>query len=301
MSSITFKITKLAWAAIAIYWAIIALFMVLDPALPPNVLVEPWGLDVAAVTIFIVAIMFLLYLVYNLVARARSKPTNTIKMLLITCIAFIGALAMSLLVEFLFTIDLVNNFLTRTIFIFTAIGLVSWYLFIIDIFDNGLYLHPDKSVQARGQYLTNWIKVVLLFSMIVVFLYYLALSVWRPLSIVETLLETVPVVAIAIYDTISLLVKPVKLLRNVEAKVERIGLLALLLSGMALLGFMITFILYNLSGIGLAPQDGYHARNAYYYVSMILIPVYCALTYLGIIYPVKNKWTNISTVNGYAS
>jgi hypothetical protein len=107
--------------------------------------------------------------------------------------------------------------------------------------------------------------------------------------VTETLLETVPILAIAVFDLVSLLVKPAKLLRKVEAGVERIGLMSLMLSGIFLLGFMVTFILYNLSGIGLTPIDGYHARNAYYYVSMALIPTYCAFNYLGIIYPMKNK------------
>jgi hypothetical protein len=287
--SITFKALKWAWIALAIYWGSAAAFVFFDPALPSNLLVAPWGFDAAAVSIFVGSIVFLCYLVFKLATRLQKKPTTTIKMLLYTYVGFIGALAMSLLVELMFTVDLVNNFLTRTIFIFTAIGLISWYLFIIDIFDGGLHARMDLAIQSRGQFITNWLKVLLLFGMIVLFMAYLTISVWRPLSVPETLLETLPILAIAVFDLVSLLVKPAKLLRQVEAGVERTGLLSLLLSGIVLLGFMVTFILYNLSGIGLAPIDGYHARNAYYYVSMALIPTFSAFNYLGIIYPMKNK------------
>ena len=289
MPSITFKILKLSWISIILYWIIIGFFVFLNPSLPANLLVEAWGFDAAAVTIFSISIGVLTYFVYKLLVRLHKKPSQTIKMLLFTYLGFIGALVMSLLVELLFTVDLVNNFLTRTIFIFTAIGLISWYLFVIDIFDNGLYTRVDPAVQSRAQFMTNWIKVLLLFAMIIVFLAFLTISVWSTLTVAETLLETVPVLAIAIYDLVSLLVKPAKLLQHVASKVERIGLLALLFSGIILLGFLITFIIYNLSGVGLAPQEGYHARNAFYYISMVLIPVYCAFNYLGIIYPMKNK------------
>jgi hypothetical protein len=289
MPSITYKLIKYSSAAILIFWGVVTCFIIFDPTLPPNLLVDPWGFDAVAVIIFIVAIVVFAYLVSRLIMRLKQKASNTSKMLLFTYLGFIGALSMSLLVELVFTVDRMNNFLTRSIFMFLAIGLTSWYLFIIDIFDNGVYARADPAVQGRGQFIANWFKVLILFVMIVIFVVNIAESVWRTLSVTETLFGTLPVLAIIIYDMISLLVKPAKMMRDVDSRIERIGLIALVLSGITLLVFFITFVFYNFSGMGLSPHDAYHARDVFYYVSMISIPIYGVFNYLGVIYPMKKN------------
>nr|MDO8111420.1 hypothetical protein [Candidatus Sigynarchaeota archaeon] len=95
MASMILKLTKLAGWSIGIYWALIALFVIFDPSLPPSIFIAPWGLDWAAVVIFVASISIILYLIRDLNKRRHVKQTTTIKMLLLAFFAFLLALAMS--------------------------------------------------------------------------------------------------------------------------------------------------------------------------------------------------------------
>nr|MDO8109584.1 hypothetical protein [Candidatus Sigynarchaeota archaeon] len=191
--------------------------------------------------------------------------------------------------EFLFTVDLVNNYLNRSIFIFTAFGLMCWYLFVIDIFEGGLHWPFESATLPRKTFIKNWIMSIVLFGMVVIFMIFLTKSIWTKLNIVEMMLQTIPVLIITIFDMVSLLYKPFKMVKKVETKRERIGLLGLFLSGIILLAFLVTYIVHNLSNQALDPIAAYHARGIFYYLSMIMIPVYCIFNYIGLIYPVKEK------------
>ncbi|MFX0100541.1 MAG: hypothetical protein ACFFCS_13285 [Candidatus Hodarchaeota archaeon] len=290
MSSQTFRVTKLAWISILSLWAVVSILVLIDPSLRTNPIEAPWEfIDIPAIVIFIVTLIIMIILMYALLKRFKKKSTNSIKLLLMAYIAFLVVMAASLIVEIVHFTVLLNDFLNRTIFTFTAVALINWFLFIMEIFDGGLTYPRDSQLQSTSQFKANWVKILLSLALLGLFLVFLTKSVWIKLTTTESILQTIPVLVIGVLDMLSLLVKPVKMLKKVEGENEKLGLRALFLSGIVLLVFFIFYVIHNISGIGLEAEAARATRGVFYYLSMVAIPVFCTLNYVGIIVPARGK------------
>ncbi|MBN2152862.1 MAG: hypothetical protein JW839_15530 [Candidatus Lokiarchaeota archaeon] len=288
MASQTLNVVRLSWLAILSYWGIIMVIVLATPSVYSPVIQEPWAfVDYAAIVNFLAAIAVNVVLVMNLAKRFKARPSDTIRVLILAFVAFIALLALSLVVEFAYFNTLLNDFLNRSIFVFTALAMINWVLFTLDIFDNGLHYPLEANDPHRAQIRRNWVSVLVFFGLLVVFLVLLTKSVWVEITAAESIFQTLPVIAIGVFNMLALLVKPLKSVRATKSKEERVGLYALSLAGVALVLFFAFYIVHNIQGIGLEPQEARAARQIFYYLSMAAVPAFCTLTYVGIVYPMR--------------
>nr|MDO8084600.1 hypothetical protein [Candidatus Sigynarchaeum springense] len=288
MANQTLNVVRFSWIAILSYWAVVMVIVLGTPTIYGSIIQEPWDfIDYAAIINFSVSIVVTVVLVLNLVKRYKERPSNTIRILVMAFIAFISLLALSLVVEFAFFNTLLNDFLNRSIFVFTAMAMINWVLFTLEIFENGLHYPLEATDLHRDQIRKNWVSVLVFLGLLVLFLVILTKSVWVKITAIESIIETLPVIVIGLYNMVALIVKPLKSVRATKSKEERIGLYALFLAGVVLVLFFVFYIIHNIQGIGLEPQEARAARQIFYYLSMTSIPVFCFLTYLGLVYPLK--------------
>ncbi|MEX2726174.1 MAG: hypothetical protein Q6353_002880 [Candidatus Sigynarchaeum springense] len=296
MASQTLNVVKFSWIGILSYWIVVMAIVLGTPSIYESIIQEPWDfIDYAAIINFSVSIVVTVVLVLNLVKRYRERPSITIRILIMAFVAFITLLSISLLVEFAYFNTLLNDFLNRSIFIFTVLAMINWVLFTLEIFENGLHYPVDANDLHRAQIRKNWISVLVFLGLLVVFLAILTKSVWVKITAVESIIETLPVIIIGLYNMVALIVKPLRSVRATKSKEERIGLYALFLAGVTLVLFFVFYIIHNIQGIGLEPQEARAARQIFYYLAMTSIPVFCFLTYLGLVYPLKVHQRRIMT------
>ncbi|MHA1697641.1 MAG: hypothetical protein ACTSWN_02245 [Promethearchaeota archaeon] len=287
----TNQLFKLILISLTIYWIIVFGYVVYL-ALYDNWLIEPWGRDNLAITIFVISICILGFLDYSLMRRYQEKKNPTVWLLMIIFTLFLASLILSLILEILFFIDIIGKFLNRTIFILLTMGLIGIIFFVLDVFEGGVNYPFDPSAQKHSQFIKIWILLTVTISLMILFIYYLTLSIFRPLTPIESIFETIPVLFVVAVDLMSLLIKPWIIYKYTERKPEKIGLIALFISGLVLLLFLVFYIIYNslVSNYEL-PVDQYLHRMdyPYYYLSIILIPVFLLFSYVGLIYPIKKK------------
>ncbi|MHA1371834.1 MAG: hypothetical protein ACTSRA_19200 [Promethearchaeota archaeon] len=288
----TIFLFKLILIFLSCYWAIIFSHILYLASAYDSWLIEPWGMDYLAIVIFIMSGAILGILLYSLIRRFQEKKTSSIWLLTIIFTLFLASLVLSLLLEFLFFIDIIGKFLNRTIFVLLTMGMAGIIFFVLDIFEGGVNYPFDPSIQSHSRFIRIWILVIITVAFIILFICYLTISIFRALTPVEFILETLPVLFIVAVDLFSLLFKPLAIYHRTENKHERIGLIALFLSGVVLLLFLVFYIIHNiLISTYILPQEQYLHRMDYpfYYLSIVLIPVFLAFSYLGLIYPIGKK------------
>ena len=292
MSDQSFRILKLSWSAISIFWIIVLFFVLADPSLQSGVIDPTPGVshDIGAIIIFCTALFLLSLLIYKIFIRVKIKPSNSNRMLLLAFISFFGAVATSLFVELVFFNHVITRYLNCTIFLFTGLGLLSWFMFIIEIFEGGLHYPYNSEKQNKAQFYKTWLGIIIFLGFHPTYLGYLVKSIWAGLTTIETILQTFPVLLVGIFIMVGLFVNPWKILKIVENRREKIGMIALFLAGVFFMAFFISYIIFTLSVADVStPAEVFPRRWPFYYISITMIPLFCVFSYIGFVYPAQKN------------
>jgi hypothetical protein len=165
---------KILWISFMILWAIVFTLVLLDPSVTTT---RPgFGFDPYASTIFATSLCILVYLELKLARRYRSRKSSIVAILWFTFLAFCFTIGFSLVAEIYVAapfVPIVNNFLNRTIFVFTVLGFLNLVFFIVDVFDGGLLYPHNEAIQPRRVFLRLWFTICLSLGLIIMFMIYL--------------------------------------------------------------------------------------------------------------------------------
>ncbi|NMC03974.1 MAG: hypothetical protein GYA24_02120 [Candidatus Lokiarchaeota archaeon] len=290
MANQSLFLLKVLWITFMAFWLVVFAAVLLDPSITTTS--TAFGLDPYASTIFAASLGILVYMEVKLALRYKARKSTIVAILWFTFLAFSFTIGFSLVAELYVAapfIPIVNNFLNRTIFVFTLLGFFNLVFFIIEVFEGGLHYPYVPASQARPEFVRVWITVLSSFGLICIFMYYLVRSIWVDLDATELIIQTLPVLVIALVDMFALLVQPFKLIHRVPDAHEKAGFIALFLAGISFVCFIVFFIVHTVSVSGHPYYEQYHMRGIMYYLAMSFVVFVCILFYLGIVYPMKKK------------